>query len=82
MNMTPNYLSSLFARQTGITIHNYIQREKIDVASRLLKFSDRPISDVSTYMGFQSQSNFSLIFRKWKGMTPSEYRSRYFSEVY
>ena len=82
MEMSPNYLCNLFTAQSGISIHQYIQREKMDVACNLLQHTDRSISDIAMYMGFQTQSNFSAIFRKWKGMTPTEYRRRHYREVY
>ncbi len=80
--MTATYLCHLFSREVGISIHNYIQREKITVACNLLEHTTQSISEISTYLGFQSQSNFSAIFRKWKLMTPSQYRKRMYREVY
>lgn len=80
--LTATYLCHLFSREVGISIHNYIQREKITVACNLLEHTTQSISEISTYLGFQSQSNFSAIFRKWKLMTPSQYRKRMYREVY
>lgn len=76
------YLSHLFSKEMGISIHNYIQREKINVACNLLEHTKRPISEISTYLGFQTQSNFGAIFKKWQNMTPSEYRNKNYREVY
>lgn len=72
--LSPVYLSALFSKEVGITLHDYIQREKIDVSCNLLRYSDSTIAEISQYMGFPSQSNFGLIFKKWKSMTPREYR--------
>jgi AraC-type DNA-binding domain-containing proteins len=82
VSLTPNYLSRIFKVELGISIHNYIQKEKVTVACNFLKYTPRPISCISNYMGFQSQSNFSVIFKKWTNMTPSEYREQNYSEVY
>ncbi len=76
------YLSHLFSKEMGISIHNYIQREKVNVACNLLKHTKRPISEISTYLGFQTQSNFGAIFKKWQNMTPTEYRNKNYREVY
>lgn len=82
MNLTPNYLSSLFSQELHISIHNYIQREKIHVSCNLLSHTKQSVSDISAYMGFQTQSNFSAVFRKWESMTPTEYREKNYREVY
>jgi len=82
VELTPNYLSQVFARQTGMTIHNYIQNERITIACDLLAHTDRPISEIAVYLGFESPSNFSVVFRKWKGITPTQYRNRMSKEVY
>ena len=82
LDLSPNYLCNMFSKEMGISIHNYIQREKTTVACNLLMHTDRSISDIATYMGFQTQSNFSAVFRKWQHMTPSEYRAKEYREVY
>lgn len=80
--LTETYLCHLFSKEVGMTIHNYIQREKVNVACNLLEHTPRSISEISTYLGFQSQSNFAAIFRKWKQMMPSQYRKKMYREVY
>lgn len=82
MDLSPNYLCNLFSSSLGISIHQYVQREKVQVACNLLQHTDRSVSDIALYMGFQTQSNFAAIFKKWKGITPSEYRKRNYREVY
>ena len=82
LNLSSDYLCTLFSREMGISIHNYIQKEKIKIACNLLMHTDRPLSDIATYLGFQTQSNFSKVFRKWQGMTPTEYRCKEYKEVY
>ena len=82
VGLSPNYMCSLFSNEMGISIHNYIQREKIHVSGNLLKFSDRSVSDIASYMGFQTQSNYSAVFKKWMHMTPSQYREDNHTEVF
>lgn len=82
LNLSPNYLSSLFSEAMGISIHNYIQREKVHIACNLLKSTVRPVSDIAAYMGFQTPSHFAVIFRKWMHMTPTEYRSAKHQDVF
>ena len=77
IGVNPNYLSGCFSKAEGITLQEYIQREKIEAACKLLRYSDRKVAEVARFVGFQSQSSFSAVFRKWKLMTPTEYRLRY-----
>lgn len=82
VELTPNYMSNLFKEQMGISIHNYIQREKTALACNLLMHTDRPVSEICVYLGFKSQSNFAAVFKKWQKVTPTEYRDKNYREVY
>lgn len=82
VELSPNYMSALFKEQKGISIHNYIQHEKTVLACNLLMHTDRPISEISVYLGFKSQSNFAAVFKKWQKITPKEYRNKHYREVY
>ena len=82
VELSTNYLCSMFSREMGISLHNYIQREKIKVACNLLEHTDKPIAHIATYLGFQTQSNFTAVFRKWQEVTPTQYREKMYREVY
>ena len=45
----------------------------------MLQFSDFSALDISNYLGFSSQSYFIKLFRKQIGLTPKEYRSRFYT---
>lgn len=75
VQLHPHYISQLFLEYEGYTLQDYIQKEKIDAACHALLLSNRPISEISQNLGYQSQSNFTVVFRKWQGMTPKEYRN-------
>lgn len=74
LGVNPSYLSRVFSRKEGITLEKYIQQEKIKVSCNLLKFSNNAITEIALYIGFQSQSTFSNVFKKLTGVSPSEYR--------
>ena len=76
VGMNPSYLSRLFSVKEGLTIQEYIQKEKMNIACNLLRFSNSSIAEIAQYMGFQSQSNFSALFKKWVMMTPTQYRNK------
>lgn len=68
------YLSAKFKQETGQTLTDYILSEKTEEAKRLLRYSDKPLSAISAYLGFSSHGHFSRVFRKYTGLTPREYR--------
>lgn len=82
VGLSEKYISKIFAEKEHITLYQYIQREKIRVSCNLLRYSKEPVSMIAQYIGFQSQSNFSAVFRKWEGMSPSVYRNQFYKENY
>ena len=69
-----SHLSRLFRQAEGITIQQYLQKERCRHAAGMLQYSDYSISQIAQYFGFSSQSYFGTCFRQWYGMTPNEYR--------
>ncbi len=76
LQVSRGFLSTQFKRECGIALSSYIQKEKIDEAKRLLEDTSQPISSISTYLGFCSQSHFNSVFRKLCGMTPGQWRRK------
>ena len=68
------YLSRLFHQAEGITVQQYIQKEKCRHAAQMLQYTDYSISQIAQYFGFSSQSYFGSCFQSWYGMTPNAYR--------
>ena len=71
------YLSKKFRESTGETLTDFILKEKTEEAKRLLRYSDKSLTAIGSYLGFSSPSHFSRIFRKYAGSSPHEYRERY-----
>ncbi|MCR5354383.1 MAG: AraC family transcriptional regulator [Lachnospiraceae bacterium] len=69
-----SYLSSKFKKETGITLSQYIQDQRIKKAQELLTTTNKSILEISTYLGFSSQGYFQNVFKKIVGITPREYR--------
>ncbi|WP_028390174.1 helix-turn-helix domain-containing protein [Bacillus cihuensis] len=78
--LSPNYLSSLFKKEVGIPVSEYIQRHRVDEAKKLLALSNYPISDISTWLNFNDQSYFIRIFKRYTGLTPKQFRNDHSSE--
>lgn len=72
--MSPNYFSTVFKKETGMTVVNYITDMRIKNACRLLKETKASIVDVSHEVGYQDTQYFFRVFKKITGKTPLEYR--------
>jgi len=74
VSLHPCYLASLFKRETGTTIHSFIQNKRLETAENILKNSNHSCADIANTLCFSSQSHFIRAFRKKYGMTPNQYR--------
>lgn len=70
----PNYLSTLFVKITGKTMHQYLLSLRVSHAAELLNTTNASITQVATMCGFENSSRFSAIFKKEFGKTPLQYR--------
>lgn len=75
VRLHPVYLSQLFKKETGFSLNQYIQREKIREAQKMLIQSDLSATEISALLQFNDQSYFSSIFKKLTGLTPNQYRN-------
>ncbi len=73
-----SYLSTLFHKETGVTISDYIMSKKMEATENMLKYSDYTLSEISEFLNFSSYSYLAKVFREHHGMSPREYRMRYF----
>lgn len=69
-----SYLSTLFKKKSNISLQAFITKCKIDEAKQLLTCTDKPISTISNYLCFSSQSHFQTAFKKAAGVSPAKYR--------
>jgi len=73
--LAPSKLARLLRRFFDLTPSQFITRTRLEVASRHLRESDRPVADIAQDCGFYDHSAFSRAFRAAMGVTPSEFRS-------
>lgn len=69
-----SYFSTYFKQEMGFSIGEFILRCKLEEARKLLQYTDKPVSVISNYLCFCSQSHFQTAFKKQFGMTPLQYR--------
>jgi two-component system response regulator YesN len=73
-NVSPNYISRLFKEETGEALFSYIYEVRVEKAKKLLKEIDLKIYEVSDKVGFKSPVHFNIVFNKYTGITPKQYR--------
>jgi two-component system response regulator YesN len=74
LNITPNYLSTLFHQETKLKFTDYIARTRISHARRLLSETSLTIREISEQVGYRSSRHFTNLFVKYTGEYPSKYR--------
>lgn len=74
LNVSNVYLSTIFRRETGKTVTEYIKDKRISLAKHLLKTTSLQIQTVSLHCGMTDVHYFSKLFKQMTGKTPSEYR--------
>lgn len=77
ISLSPYHTSRLFKQHTGDSFVNYINQYRINKAKQFLLTSSKTISEISDEIGFSSKNYFIRIFRRYTGITPTEYRNRY-----
>lgn len=70
-----SYLSQVFQKETGCSLHRFILKEKIKEAKIMLKNTDKSSQNIAEALGFSSAPHFNKIFKKFEGKTPGKYRN-------
>lgn len=81
LGLSVQYLSKLFHTETGITLNRYILKKRIDAACQLLKYSDYEAVDIGSFLSFSSHSHFIQKFKQETGLTPKQYREKYYNSA-
>ena len=74
-NISAGYLSSLFRKETGTTLTDYVNQRRVARAAELLSTTKLQVQTVGQYSGFMDVQYFSRMFKRIVGMSPREYRS-------
>lgn len=80
--LSPSYLSTLFKKEVGLSVSDYVMAKKMEAARNMLRYSDYSYADISVMLNFSSQSHFIRAFKKFTGNTPRVYRESYRTTAY
>jgi len=74
VHLNPAYFSTMFKQSTGSSFKEYLNMVRIEESKRLLLNTDYALIDIAIATGFEDQSYFSKVFKKFTGLTPKQYR--------
>lgn len=72
--ISPSYLSNLFKQETGVTLTDYINTQRIQRAAMRLRTSNHSVAAIAAEVGMMDVNYFTKIFKRTMGTTPSQYR--------
>ena len=74
VSLSRTYASAIFREELGITMSEFILKERMLEAKRMLRDTDLTVAAIADRLAFCSQSYFTKNFTALEGMTPVEYR--------
>lgn len=76
MDLTPEYLSTLFNKEMDINFSNFLKQFRMSHAKRLLKGTDLKIYEIAEAVGYSDAKYFMRVFKEVQGMSPKEFRQK------
>ena len=74
--LSTSYVCTFFKNETGKTLNQYITEYRMEKAKQLLKDARFKIADISSRVGYNDGNYFGKSFKKYCGLSPSEYREQ------
>ncbi|MNJ56780.1 Arabinose operon regulatory protein [compost metagenome] len=75
--LNPSYFSRYFKRMTGATFTDYVHQYKMKLATKMLKMSNQNLESMAIGLGYSDRTYFSKVFKKYVGLTPSEFKAKH-----
>jgi AraC-like DNA-binding protein len=72
--LTRMYFAAQFKAATGLRPHEYLLRRRIERAQEMLAKDEAPLVDIALSVGFQTQSHFTTVFKRFVGQPPRAWR--------
>lgn len=77
LNITPEYLGTLFHKEMGVTFSTYMKNYRIGKAKELLCGTQLKLYEIAEQVGYSDSKYFSKVFKEVTGQLPTEYRKTY-----
>ncbi|MDF2959382.1 MAG: hypothetical protein K0S39_1117 [Paenibacillus sp.] len=79
LDISGGYLSTYFKEKTGNNFIDYVHEVRINKAKELLLRSELKIQETAAKVGYHNLNSFNRMFKKYTGMTPSEFKKQQLS---
>ena len=76
VKLSASYLCTFFKNSTGVTLNQYITEFRMEKAKQMLADPRYRVADISSAVGYSDGNYFSKSFRKYTGLSPSEFREK------
>ncbi|WP_211748108.1 response regulator [Paenibacillus sp. Marseille-Q4541] len=76
--LNSSYFSRYFKRLTGVNFTDYVHEYKMKIAAKMMKTSGQTLESLAIGLGYSDRTYFSKVFKKYVGMTPSEYKRKHY----
>lgn len=69
-----DYFRYLFKNKTGSSFHSYVIKKRLECAEKLIINTDKSLTEIAEFCGYENYYQFNAIFKKYYGLSPSFYR--------
>jgi transcriptional regulator GlxA family with amidase domain len=76
VNLSPGHFTRAFTIRLGMAPYMYVMKLRIERARMLLLTSEKSLAEIAFNCGLADQAHFSRLFRRFEGMSPSQWRRR------
>ena len=76
LEITPEYLSTLFNKEMGVNFSTFLKQFRISHAKRLLRGTDKKIYEIAAAVGYHDPKYFNRVFKEETGISPGDYRQQ------
>ena len=80
LNVSAGYLSTLFHKETGKTVTEYVTDVRMDTAANLLRHTQLQVQTVAQHCGIGDVNYFSKVFKRHFGLTPRQFREEHLAQ--
>ncbi|MFK7692057.1 AraC family transcriptional regulator [Paenibacillus sp. HJGM_3] len=81
VNMSPYHFSRTFKKWTGMTVPDYINLTRINMAKKMMIENEFSITEISEKIGFCNTHYFGKVFKNTTGVSPSHFRNKIIKQV-
>ncbi len=76
MNLSREYTSYIFKKETGKTLTDYVNERKLLLAKELIQNGEMSLTDIAAYLGYENYNYFSRLFKRYMEISPVMFKKR------